>query len=125
MAIAPSILESDVFNALRLFLLSILPAGMEVILGEINRVAEPEGDDFVVFTPVIRDRLGTNRHSYKDVSFVGSILDGVLTVTDLQLGALQVGSVLLGSGIHIGTVITSFETGSGGVGTYNILPPQY
>lgn len=57
----------------------------------------------------------------------GSITDTVLTITSVDLrsiGELAIGSVVYGAGIAVGTQIQSLGTGTGGVGTYNILPTQ-
>jgi hypothetical protein len=43
---------------------------------------------------------------------------GVLTVSAVASGALQVGDILTGGTIAAGTVITALGTGTGGVGTY-------
>ena len=56
--------EDDVLTILRTFILSIVPAGVEVIQGQVNRVPEPLGDDFIVMTPVNRNRLSTNVGSW-------------------------------------------------------------
>ncbi|SKC78312.1 hypothetical protein SAMN05445504_2374 [Burkholderia sp. CF099] len=61
-----SILEDDVFTVLRAFLLGILASGVEVVKGQENRVGEPEGDDYVVLTPLFRMRLSTNVTTYTD-----------------------------------------------------------
>ncbi len=50
----------------------------------------------------------------------GSIAGTVLTVTAVTAGYLTVGSVLSGTNVTGGTTITSFGTGAGGVGTYNL-----
>lgn len=50
-------------------------------------------------------------------SITGSISGTTLTVTALTSGALSVGQILTGSGITIGTSITSYGTGRGGNGT--------
>jgi hypothetical protein len=50
----------------------------------------------------------------------GSITGTVLTVTAVTAGYLTVGSVLSGTNVTGGTTITSFGTGAGGVGTYNL-----
>jgi len=55
-----SITETNVFTALRAFMLAILPSGVSVIRGQVNRVAEPSGPDYVVLTPGTRTRLATN-----------------------------------------------------------------
>jgi hypothetical protein len=57
-------------------------------------------------------------------AFTGSISGTVLTVTAVANGALVVGQTINGSGIEADTVILSFGSGSGGVGTYNINNSQ-
>ncbi len=61
-----SLTESASLTALRAFLLSVLPAGIEVIQGQDNRVPEPRHQNFVVMTPILRDRLETNVTTYHD-----------------------------------------------------------
>lgn len=66
LAIAPS--ASNINAALRAFLLSIIPtAGIEVILGQPNRVPEPASADFIIFTPMLGARLGTNFDKFYNV----------------------------------------------------------
>lgn len=55
---------------------------------------------------------------------IGSIKDTVLTVTQVISGHLVVGQVVSGKGIAPGTKVTGFLTGSGGLGTYRVTPPQ-
>jgi len=50
----------------------------------------------------------------------GSISATTFTVTAISTGFLQVGSVLSGTGIATGTVITALGTGIGGIGTYTV-----
>jgi len=50
----------------------------------------------------------------------GSISSTTLTVTAVESGILEVGSVISGTGIATGTVITALGTGAGGIGTYTI-----
>lgn len=57
----------------------------------------------------------------------GSISGTTLTVTAVtstQDGGLVVGSVLSGTGVTAGTVITSLGTGTGGTGTYTVSSSQ-
>ena len=58
--------ESQVLTALRGFLLSILPSGTEVIKGQENEVSEPDVDNFVVMTPILKTRIATNVDTYQD-----------------------------------------------------------
>ena len=60
MSATVSITEDDVTTALRTFLLSVVYAGVEVVLGQDNLVGEPEADNFIVMTPTRRGRLATN-----------------------------------------------------------------
>jgi hypothetical protein len=59
-----SLTESQTLTALRSFLLAVLPAGVEVVRGLDNRVPEPAGANFVVMTPIMRERLETNVDRY-------------------------------------------------------------
>lgn len=116
--------EYDMLVALRTTLLSILPTGVEVIRAEQNRVAEPPGSDFVVMTPILRERLATNTVSYIDALFMGSIAGTVLTVASLTQGSMSVGQPISGPGVAAGTIITALAGGTGGVGTYTVTPSQ-
>ena len=57
---------SETIAALRAFLLSVLPAGVEVIRAQDNRVPQPLAADFVVMTIIGRARLATNVVTYSD-----------------------------------------------------------
>lgn len=61
-----SFTETDVFETLRGLLLTMVPAGVEIIRAQVNRVAEPKGTDFIVMTQVLRTRLSTNVDTYSD-----------------------------------------------------------
>lgn len=122
--IAPNPSQSAVFTALRAFLLQILPAGVEVVQGQDNRVAEPKADDFVVMTEILRPRLSTNLNTYSDVAFTGSIAGQTLTVSAIQFGTIEVGQRVNGVGVTPGTTITALGSGTGGVGTYTVSASQ-
>lgn len=62
----PSITEKQVFAALRTFLLSVVPANIQVIRGLDNRVSEPSLTDFITMTPILRERLAWNTDTYVD-----------------------------------------------------------
>lgn len=66
MPVTISITESNVFAALRTFLLGILPTGIEVVNGQDNGVGEPIGPDFVEMTMIALRRLDTNVDTYTD-----------------------------------------------------------
>ena len=118
MSFVPVPSQSNIQVALRAFLLNILPAGVQVIQGQDNRVPEPSVGDFVVITPIRRDRVETNSDTYNDCAFTGSIAAQTLTVTAVELGTVTIGNVLFGSGVAPGTKITGFYSGLGGPGTY-------
>lgn len=65
MPAAIDLLETAVFQAVRVnFLLPILPAGVEVVRGLVNRVPPPPGTDYVVLAPLLRSRLSTNLQTW-------------------------------------------------------------
>lgn len=66
MAATISITETHVYTAVGRFLLSVLPAGVEVIRAQVNRVPEPASPDFVTMTSGRRERLATNVTTYTD-----------------------------------------------------------
>jgi hypothetical protein len=51
-------------------------------------------------------------------SFTGSIQGDVLTVTNISSGIISLDAVITGAGITADTVVESFGTGTGGIGTY-------
>lgn len=59
-----------------------------------------------------------------DAVVTGSIAGAVMTVSAVTSGPIVAGGTVFGDGVADGTVITSFGTGSGGVGTYNLNIPQ-
>lgn len=52
--------------------------------------------------------------------FSGSITGTTLTVDSMTVGKLEVGSIVSGTGIAVGTKITALGTGTGAEGTYTI-----
>ena len=75
--------------------------------------------------------LGTGLQQYPiaaayqpSAAFTGSISGTTLTVTNIASGAISVNATLVGSSIQSNTVISSFGTGTGGVGTYIISNNQ-
>lgn len=121
----PSIIEADVYRALKSFLTAILPAATDVIQTQINRVPEPTRGDYVTMTPLRMPRLRTNVDRSADVKFTGSISADVLTVSAVDFGVVLVGATVIGPGVAANTAITSQLTGpTGGVGTYRIDQAQ-
>jgi len=119
--------QSAIDTAIRSFLTAVLPPGIPIIKGQVNRVAEPSQKNYVVFWPLTRFRLGTNIDNYKDAVFTGSIAGDVLTITAVDpafTGQLGVGIYIFGVGVTDNTQITALGTGTGGVGTYIVSPSQ-
>jgi hypothetical protein len=52
--------------------------------------------------------------------FTGAISGTTLTVSAISSGILEIGSVIEGTGVAVGTKITALGTGTGGVGTYTV-----
>jgi hypothetical protein len=52
--------------------------------------------------------------------FTGAISGTTLTVSGITAGALQVGSIITGTGVAVGTKVTALGTGSGRTGTYTV-----
>lgn len=52
--------------------------------------------------------------------FTGSLSGSTLTVSAVTSGALAVGDLITGSGIALGTEVSSLGTGTGGTGTYTV-----
>jgi hypothetical protein len=57
-------------------------------------------------------------------SGTGSIVATTMTISAATQGILAVGSIINGSGVTSGTVITALGTGTGGIGTYTVSPTQ-
>jgi hypothetical protein len=126
MTFAPTPGQTTIQTGLRAFLLSILPAGVEVAEAQDNRISEPGVTEFVIMTPILRGRIGTNADTYADVSFQASIALTTLTVSSVNFGKISIGSTLFGLGVTAGTTILQQLTGSplGGVGTYKLSASQ-
>lgn len=59
----PSLTLTDVYTALRAFLVGILPSGTEIVQGQANRVPMPQQADFVVMTPVRFEQMAQTVHA--------------------------------------------------------------
>jgi hypothetical protein len=57
-------------------------------------------------------------------SFTASTSTTTMTVSAVSTGTLYVGQIITGTGVASGTYITSFGSGSGGTGTYNLSTSQ-
>lgn len=121
----PSTTQSQALAALRAFLLAILPVDTEVLQSQVNRVAEAEGDDFVMMTPMRRPRLSTNRQTNRDCGFIASAEGNVLTVATMLAGTILAGALVQGTGLRENPRIDSQLSGeTGGVGTYRLTAAQ-
>lgn len=60
MTVSIDLTESQIFAALRAFILSCVPADWEVVKGQVNRVPTPAGPNYVVMWPLRRERIETN-----------------------------------------------------------------
>jgi hypothetical protein len=125
-----SITEARAMTALRTFLLGAMPTGTEVFRGEVNRVPEPRGTDFIVMWPIFQRRLGTNETTYQDNIVTASIAGTVMSVTAVARGGLADGVALIDAvwptmNVAVGTRVLGQLTGSlGGTGTYTVTPTQ-
>lgn len=125
MAALIDITEAHVMAAVRAMLLDILPDGIEVVRGQINRVPQPNGQAFVVFWPLRRTRFATNIDSDTDIVLEAEIVAGVMDVTTLAGGTLRVGQSVVGTAISLDTVIVEQLSGTpGGIGSYQTEPVQ-
>lgn len=123
----PSITQDDINTALGNFLTAILNLPQaNIIVGQVNRVASPEGD-FVVMWPLRRPRLATNVDTPEDAVFTGSISGTTLDITAVDpdfSGQIKIGSQTFGVGVAANTMVTELGSGTGGVGTYTVTPSQ-
>lgn len=127
MAYTLSLTQSQSLAALRTVLMSALPSGLEIVQGEDNQIPEPISQDFVIFWPILRERLETNTNTTQDCVFTGSVTATTLTVMDMLIGAINVSAqpTLFGASVLSGTQITQQITGvSGSSGTYTISKSQ-
>lgn len=119
-----SIPQAAIYTTVRNFLLSVLPAGVEVFQGQTNRVPEPSVQDFVSMIVILQSRLSFNQDEYSDVAFIGSISGSILDVTKILQGQIAIGQYLSGENIAAGTEISGLGTGTGGIGAYTVIPAQ-
>jgi len=127
MAYTLSLTQSQILTALRSALIQALPSGMEIVQGQTNLVPEPIGTDFIVMTPILRQRLSVQRETYADCALTGSISGTTLTVSAISLGGINISAapILWGPTVAGGTTITAQLTGApGGTGTYTISQGQ-
>ena len=74
--------------------------------------------------PATKNAMSTGPIAITSAEVTGSIFGTTLTVTAVTSGALYVGAVIEGTGVTVGTTITTFVTGTGGVGDYTVSASQ-
>lgn len=74
----------------------------------------------------INNSLTLTRTNFVGTANIGSGVTAstVLTVSAVTSGTLYIGSIIAGTGITLGTKITAFLTGTGGIGTYTVDSSQ-
>src|SRR5215475_1385480 len=83
MSIAPT--QSQVQTALVSFLASVLPAGVEIVEGQDNRVPEPTANDFIVIWPIRDRRLSTNVDTYDPTNQTETFTEGVESAVQMDV----------------------------------------
>jgi hypothetical protein len=76
MSVTIAMTEAQMFTVLRSFLLGIVPTttpAVEVLRAQQNRVAPPQGPNYVIMTPLLSKRLSTTRDTYLDGGVVGGV----------------------------------------------------
>jgi hypothetical protein len=125
MAVTVSPTEQQIDTALNAFLATLAPAGTPIILGQQNRVPEPQPGTFLVMWPLRRIRLATNEDAFDDCFFDGSIAGTLMTVGTVTGLALAPGRAVYGPDVAAGTTIASQQSGTpGGAGVYVVSPSQ-
>jgi hypothetical protein len=71
---SPTPTQSQVQVALGAFLLAILPAGVEVVAAQDNRVPVPKSPDYVTITATGRRRLATNVDTHDPLGQVTAVM---------------------------------------------------
>ena len=113
--------NSSVQATLIAFLNQLTLPGWEIIEGQDSRVPEPAGN-YIVVTPLFRERLSTNVTVYADAAFTGSINGNILSVVSVRFGEIDVLSqpALWGVGVVPCNVVAQLPDG-----TYQVAgPPQ-
>lgn len=65
MSLLPDIADQEIYTAVRAVLLTVLPAGTEIVQGVQNRVPMPKSG-WVLMTVVAQKRISTNRGQFSD-----------------------------------------------------------
>ena len=85
MTITTSITEAQIFQIIGTFLQQILDPSVAVVRGEVNRVPEPAGTDFVVMWPILTERLERNVDSYDTGAGTQSMMQPVKITIQLDV----------------------------------------
>lgn len=72
-----SLTKSQTLQALRTFLLGIVPDGVEVVQAQDNRVPAPTADDYITMNVMLHTPLGTTRTTFHDGAFDDTPTPGV------------------------------------------------
>lgn len=74
--------------------------------------------------PATKNAMSTGPIAVTSVEVTGSIFGTTLTVTAVTSGSIYVGAVIEGTGVTVGTTVTAFVTGTGGIGDYTVSASQ-
>ncbi len=85
MSLTITVTEDQIMTALRSLLLLVVPAGVEVVQGQDNRVAEPANADYIVMTPITRVRSSTNVDTWAATALVVKVDINRGTMVTVQL----------------------------------------
>jgi hypothetical protein len=77
----PTVTDVQIFTALRALLLAIVPEGVDVLRGEVNRVPEPIGPNFIIMSARGRVRLSTPVESWQGAAPAGLTVETPFDVT--------------------------------------------
>jgi hypothetical protein len=107
----------------------IIQGVVEIVRGQDNRVPEPLAGDFIVMTPIMRQRLAWNAVGFFDGAFTVVISGNIMTVTEINhnVPTLVPGVSIRDTGgvIFPNTIIGQQISGPpGGLGEYFISPSQ-
>ena len=117
--------ETAILTAVRGLLLEVLEDGTDCIRAQVNRVPQPISADFVVMTPLRRERLATNIVADLDIIITGAITETTLTVETIANGTLSPGQMIFAVTVEPGTrIVAQLDGETGGIGTYSITPEQ-
>lgn len=119
--------QSQIYTALRAFLLAVVPDGVEVITGQTNRTPEPKSSTFIMMNITRTERLRTNVDTYADCKFTGSIVGNILNVNAFAPNSkpLTLGQPVWGTcGVLPNTIVTGTTQSVGGTGPFQVSNTQ-